>query len=123
MTPAPARPPASTDPADCSAVELLDLYPRRRLSPVEVMRPVIARVEAWEPRLKALYAFDPERALEEAQASERRWLRGEARPLGGVPVTVKENVATRGTPVPLGTAARPLVPAEADAPPAARLRE
>ena len=37
--------------------------------------------------------------------------------------TIKENIATRGTPVPLGTAATELTPAAADAPPAARLRE
>ncbi|MEK8169465.1 amidase family protein [Streptomyces sp. M19] len=36
---------------------------------------------------------------------------------------MKENIATRGTPVPLGTAATELVPAAADAPAAARLRE
>jgi aspartyl-tRNA(Asn)/glutamyl-tRNA(Gln) amidotransferase subunit A len=36
---------------------------------------------------------------------------------------VKENIATKGTPIPLGTAARPLDPAPHDAPPAARLRE
>jgi aspartyl-tRNA(Asn)/glutamyl-tRNA(Gln) amidotransferase subunit A len=36
---------------------------------------------------------------------------------------IKENIATRGVPVPLGTAATVLVPAERDAPPAARLRE
>jgi aspartyl-tRNA(Asn)/glutamyl-tRNA(Gln) amidotransferase subunit A len=40
-----------------------------------------------------------------------------------VPVTIKENIATQGDPVPLGTAATQLVPAPADAPPAARLRE
>ena len=40
-----------------------------------------------------------------------------------MPVTIKENIATKGVPVPLGTAATELVPAAADAPPAARLRE
>ena len=40
-----------------------------------------------------------------------------------MPVTIKENIATRGVPVPLGTAATELVPAAQDAPPAARLRE
>jgi Asp-tRNA(Asn)/Glu-tRNA(Gln) amidotransferase A subunit family amidase len=43
--------------------------------------------------------------------------------LDGVPVTIKENIATQGTPTPLGTAATVLTPATADAPPAARLRE
>jgi len=112
-----------THPADLSASELLDAYARRDLSPVEVMKAVLARVEASEPNLQALYALDPDQALKDARASEARWMRGDALPLDGVPATVKENIATRGTPVPLGTAARPLDPAPEDAPPAARLRE
>ena len=40
-----------------------------------------------------------------------------------MPATIKENIATRGVPVPLGTAATDLTPASADAPPAARMRE
>ena len=40
-----------------------------------------------------------------------------------MPVIIKENIATQGDPVPLGTAAVQLVPAAADAPPAARMRE
>src|SRR5258706_3782550 len=36
---------------------------------------------------------------------------------------IKENIATKGVPVPLGTAATVLAPAERDEPPAARLRE
>jgi aspartyl-tRNA(Asn)/glutamyl-tRNA(Gln) amidotransferase subunit A len=43
--------------------------------------------------------------------------------LDGVPVTIKDNIATKGQPVPLGAASVKLVPAPADAPPAARLRE
>jgi Asp-tRNA(Asn)/Glu-tRNA(Gln) amidotransferase A subunit family amidase len=111
------------DSADLTGRELLDAYRAKTLSPVEAMAAVLARVEAWEPKLKALYAFDPEEALRQARASEARWMQGEARPLDGVPTTVKENIATKGTPVPLGTAARPLDPAPHDAPPAARLRE
>jgi Asp-tRNA(Asn)/Glu-tRNA(Gln) amidotransferase A subunit family amidase len=38
-------------------------------------------------------------------------------------VTIKENIATRGDPVPLGTLATDLTPASANAPPAARLFE
>ncbi len=123
MPPAPDVPARAGDPADLTAGELLALYAGKALSPVDAMRAVIARVEACEPHLKALYAFAPEAALRDARESEARWLRGEALPLDGVPATLKENVATRGTPVPLGTAARPLDPAPEDAPPAARLRE
>jgi Asp-tRNA(Asn)/Glu-tRNA(Gln) amidotransferase A subunit family amidase len=109
---------------DLGAVELSKRYRQRELSPLEVVRNVIAHVERCEPHLHALYAFDPDAALAAARASEARWLRGAAlSPLDGVPCTVKENIATRGTPVPLGTAATELVPAADDAPPAARLRE
>jgi len=108
---------------DRSAVELLALYARGECSPVEVARELIAHIERCEPTLHALWAFDAEALLAQARGSEVRWQRGEARALDGVPVTVKENIATRGTPVPLGCAAVALVPAATDAPPAARLRE
>ncbi|PPE66805.1 amidase [Caldimonas caldifontis] len=108
---------------ELSATELLAQYARGTLSPVEVTRAVIAHIERWEPHLKATYAFDPEGALAMARASEARWRRGEALALDGVPVMIKENIATRGVPTPLGTAATELVPAEEDSPPAARLRE
>ena len=122
--PATASSPISAaDPADLSGTDLLTLYAARELSPVEVMRAVIDRVEALEPHLQALYAFAPETAIADATLSEERWMRGEALPLDGIPATLKDNIATKGTPVPLGTAARPLDPAPEDAPPAARLRE
>ncbi|WP_264478290.1 amidase [Microvirga rosea] len=102
---------------------MLAAFADKELSPIDVVEAVIARIEAYEPKLQALYAFDPESARWDAKASEDRWMRGVALPLDGVPGTIKENIATRGTPVPLGTAARELVPASEDAPPAARLRE
>ncbi len=112
-----------THPADLTARSLLDAYARRSLSPVEVVQALIERVEACEPKLQALYAFEPERALRQARESESRWVRGDARPLDGIPATLKDNIATKGTPVPLGTAARTGEPATEDAPPAARLLE
>jgi len=107
-----------------SAVELLRLYRTRELSPAEAMASVIARVEAYEPHIHATYLYAPERALSEARASEARWAKGEpVGPLDGVPVTIKDNIATRGDPKPVGTAAEDLAPQKADAPPAQRLRE
>jgi hypothetical protein len=64
------------EPYELSAAELGDLYRRRSLSPVEATRSVLARIERWEPHLRATYALDPEGALEAARASEARWLRG-----------------------------------------------
>jgi aspartyl-tRNA(Asn)/glutamyl-tRNA(Gln) amidotransferase subunit A len=113
-----------TDLPDLSAVDLLTQYRSKSLSPLEVTNAVIGRIERCEPSLKAMYAFDPETALVSARASETRWQKGEpSGALDGVPVTIKENIATKGVPVPLGTAATELKPAPADAPPAARSRE
>jgi aspartyl-tRNA(Asn)/glutamyl-tRNA(Gln) amidotransferase subunit A len=112
------------DLADWSAVDLLAAYRSKQLSPRDVVSAVLSRIEAWEPRLHASYAVDAESAMAAARESEKRWQSG--RPCGeldGVPITVKENIATRGTPVPLGSAATQLVPAAEDGPPAARVRE
>ena len=109
---------------ELTAVELLDLYARKAASPVEVTRAVLRHIDRWEPSLCATWALDPDAALTMAEASQARWLKGAPQgALDGVPVTIKENIATKGVAVPLGTAATVLVPAERDAPPAARLRE
>ena len=113
---------------DLSATELVARYRERSLSPVEVTRAVLDRIAAWEPYLHATYALDGDAALASARVSETRWLRhvsaGEnVGALEGVPAMIKENIATTGTPLPLGTAATELVAAQRDAPPAARLRE
>ncbi len=109
---------------DMTAGELLATYESKKLSPVEAVDAVIARINAWEPMLKALYAPDFGSARKAARESEKRWQKGA--PVGaldGVPITIKENIATQGVPVPLGTAATELIPAAADAPASARVRE
>ena len=107
-----------------SAHVLVDAYRRRALSPVEVTQAVLAQIDRWEPHIRATWLLRPEAALAQAKASEERWGRGAPLgPLDGVPTTLKDNIATEGDPMPLGTAATDLTPAAADAPPAARLRE
>jgi aspartyl-tRNA(Asn)/glutamyl-tRNA(Gln) amidotransferase subunit A len=109
---------------ELAATALTELYRRRDISPVEVARAVLGHVERWEHHLQALYLLRPDQVMEQARASEARWWRGEPLgPIDGVPVTIKDNIATQGDPTPLGTAATELVPAGADAPPAARVRE
>jgi aspartyl-tRNA(Asn)/glutamyl-tRNA(Gln) amidotransferase subunit A len=109
---------------ELSAKELLGAYHRHELSPVEVTQAVLSHIEHWEPHLHASYLLRPQLAMEQARASEARWQRGEpCGALDGVPVTVKENIATQGDPMPLGTRATDLTAALANAPPAARLCE
>lgn len=113
-----------TDLHNLSAVQLLFGYHEKQFSPSEVLEDVIAHIARWEPHIQALYAYDPDGARAAAKASTGRWAKGA--PIGsldGIPATIKENIATRGVPVPLGSITTKLVTAEADAPPAARMRE
>ena len=113
-----------TDLIDLNTLDILALYREKKLSPSEYWQAVEARIEAFEPVVNALYAYDPEDARKQAEASTKRWLKGETLgPLDGLPVSLKELIATKGQPVPLGTKAVELVPAIEDAPVAARCRE
>jgi len=115
---------AVTSLHDLSAVDLIAGFRARQFSPSEVLEDVLAHIAVWEPHIKALYAFDPDGARAVAKASTERWHQGEPTgALDGVPVTIKDNIATKGVPVPLGAASVKLVPSAKDAPPAARLRE
>ena len=110
---------------EVSACELLHAYRQRRLSPVEVTRAVLARIEALNPHLHAFCLLAAATALEAARASEARWQR--AAPCGeldGVPVSIKDLILTRGWPTLRGS--RTVDPEQAwdvDAPVVARLRE
>ncbi len=113
-----------SNPADLSAQALLQAYRSRALSPVEATRAVLDRIAEWEPGLGAVYAIYTDTALACAAASEARWASNEpAGALDGVPITIKDLLATKGDPVPLGTAASLPTPATEDSPPAARVRE
>ena len=115
---------AVTSLHDLSAVDLIAGYRAKQFSPSEVLEDVLAHVAVWEPHIKALYLFDPDAARASAKTSTERWQKGEpTNPLDGVPVTIKDNIATKGQPVPLGAASVKLLPAAVDAPPVARLRE
>ncbi|MGV1950849.1 amidase [Agrobacterium vitis] len=113
-----------TDLVDLTIRELIAGFSAKTLSPEDYWNAVEARIDAFEPSVQALYLYDPESARTQARASTDRWQRGAALgPLDGIPVSLKELIATKGQPVPLGTAAVDLVPAAADAPIAARMRE
>ncbi len=104
-----------------------DLAPRLRrkeLSPLELTRTCLDRIERLNPTLNAFITVTAESALAEARAAEKEISRGEWRgPLHGIPVALKDLIDTAGTRT---TAASALyqnrVPAE-DAEVVRRLRE
>ncbi|MBI0311706.1 amidase [Streptomyces javensis] len=110
--------------AAMSAVEMVAGFADRTLSPVQVHDAVQSVIEARESVLNAFWVRDPDESRKAALASEARWAAGEPLgPIDGVPVTLKENVARRGVPMPSGNAGtEPVVP-DADAPITARVLE
>lgn len=114
-------------PADLSVAAMTESFRTGDLTPIEVLDAVRERVEACEPTLGALWWSDLDqqgRAQAAARESAERWQAGEPLgPLDGVPVTVKENIAVEGVPMPGGHAAGDPRPATADAPITTRLRE
>ena len=110
---------------DLDAVQVAAQYSTGALSPVDVAQACLARIAACETKLNAMYRVDREGSIAAARASEARWrAKQPLSPLDGVPVTIKENIHTKGDPAPIGTRANDDAPPQtADAPPPARLRE
>ena len=79
------------------ATRLARLYRARKVSPLEVMQAVLARIDAVNPRVNAYVTVARESALDEARratAALRR--RATLPPLHGIPVSIKDLTATRG---------------------------
>lgn len=108
-----------------SAVELVEHYRARRLSPVEVTRAALTRIAKLNPIYNAFCIVDEAAALASACESEARWHSGN--PLGaadGVPTTVKDLILTKGWPTLRGSRTiDPMQSWDEDGPPVARLRE
>ena len=81
-----------------TAGEALAAFRARRLSPVELMQAVIARVEQVNPTLNAFTYTFFERALAQARRAEAKYLKsdGRPRPLEGIPVAIKDLHAVKG---------------------------
>ena len=98
--------------ATMTAIEITAAFADRSVSPVEVHDAVHEVMERREPVLNAFWARDADQSRAAAQASEARWRAGEPLgPIDGVPVTLKENIARAGVPMPAGNAGvQPIVP-------------
>lgn len=91
------RPPLSgDDPATMSAADLLDGYRAGTLDPVAVVDACLARIDDLDGATGAVVARDDDSARRQAAHSAQRWRSGDAGPLEGVPVGVKDIINTQG---------------------------
>jgi len=110
-----------------SSLSISELAPRlqhREISPVEIVRECLGRIERLNPALNAFITVIAESALAEARAAEAEILRGEWRgPLHGIPIALKDLIDTAGVRTTSASALHEnRIPAE-DAEVARRLRQ
>jgi len=90
---------SSTNPADLTIVELLPLLEGRHVSARELVEACIARVERFDPEIKAFerptfeLALTGARAVDDARAAGRT-----VGPLAGIPMGLKDMTFTKGVP-------------------------
>ncbi|MGH6822168.1 MAG: amidase [Methylocella sp.] len=86
-----------------SAADLLAAFKERKVSPVEVLKAQIARIARVNPKVNCITYTHFDYAMAAARESEARWMRGDARPLEGIPTSVKDEDAITGWPVTAGS--------------------
>ncbi len=107
-----------------SLIELLDLLATREVSCTELMHATLERIEATNPKLNAVVSQRPrEELLADAEAADARRAAGDARPLEGVPLGVKDLEDVAGMVTSMGSRVFRDSVAEADSTQVARLRD
>src|SRR5262245_59295582 len=87
----------ATDLCFTPATELATMIRAKQVSPVEVTRAVLDRIERVNPRLNAFCTLTADIALARAREAEGAVMRGEALgPLHGIPFSIKDLAFTRG---------------------------
>ena len=88
------------------AVQALDLFARKQLSPVELMDAVLARADAVQPTINAFSQTFHEQARDKARKAEARYARGaRTGALEGLPLAVKDEETIKGLPASSGCVA------------------
>jgi aspartyl-tRNA(Asn)/glutamyl-tRNA(Gln) amidotransferase subunit A len=86
------------------ALELRERYRRRELSPLEVTGLILERIGTLNPSLNAFLTVTVERALEDARRAEHAYGgEGEAGPLAGIPISIKDLTPTAGIRTTMGS--------------------
>lgn len=91
-------------------------------SAAEITKGYLARIEALNPELKAVLSVNTAAATEAAEADKRK-AAGQAGPLNGIPILIKDNIDVRGQVTTAGSLALAQNLSERDAPLIARLRD
>src|SRR5713226_6071792 len=115
----------TSNPLLLSAREIAAQIRRKEVSPVEVARAHLDRIERLNPKLNAFVDCRPEAVLAQARDAEKAILRrdkDELGPLHGVPVSIKSAIDVAGHRCEAGTRLRAGYIAAEDAPLVARLR-
>ena len=82
---------------DLTISELAPRIASREVSPVEVTEAALARADRLQPKLNSFITLLHERALARARELESELASGKYRgPLHGIPIGIKDNIATRG---------------------------
>ncbi|HLZ92035.1 MAG TPA: amidase [Candidatus Acidoferrum sp.] len=92
-----------TDLCFASIEEVGRLYRRRKLSPVELTKLMLARIEQLNPKLNAYITVTGDLALSQSRKAEAELFAPRGRkghrdrgPLHGIPIALKDNIYTRG---------------------------
>ena len=112
-----------SSPPLLSAREIAAQVRAKSISPVEVARLHLDRIERLNPKLNAFVDCQPEAVLAQAHKAEKAVLNGDSLgPLHGVPISIKSSIDVVGHRCEAGTKLRAGYVAAADAPLVARLR-
>ncbi|MGH2607488.1 MAG: Asp-tRNA(Asn)/Glu-tRNA(Gln) amidotransferase subunit GatA [Tepidiformaceae bacterium] len=69
----------------------------KEFTSVELAQSVLDRIDAVEPQVRAYITLTADLALEQAREADSRYESGNATPLTGIPIAVKDLIITRGT--------------------------
>ena len=85
-----------TDPTKLGIGDLQRVLRSRKLSATELLAAHVKRIEHVDERVKAFLRLTPELASEQAAAADRAFESGEAGPLTGIPLAVKDVLCVHG---------------------------